>query len=260
MKKNIVCVIAVGITLFLTGCDSKNTTKTELIEKAIQIPIVTSDPLEELDLSLYKNDGYTLLGSYTWMENKTPAGITVLCKEGESDTGGRSKLYAIAFQYSPDNDTGKQWKIITETRFEEQNSWSEPIEDVVFLKLGKSNFGFATLSKSSTQGYYGEGISIYALVNSNFSKIGGFNTLSLEGNEEDERHLDDKRNLVDFYGVKLSEQTAEIFMEQNTSKSFYDIKVKNKIFQPRKINNPIPIKEWEETHVFKNGKYVSTKQ
>lgn len=255
--KKIPTYVLLVISFLLVACDtndkaiSKNDANVSKQEsKSIEIPLVTTNPLDELDLSLYTNDGYTILGSHTWMENKIPTGIVVLGKQGEECHVCRGKIYAIAFQYSPEEESGKKWKIKNETRFEELGSGGKPADGVIFLKLGINNFGFATFTKEYSQGYCGEFISIYALVNSNFSMVGHFDTLIVNGEENEEGYVG---------SMEHDETTAEIFMDLNMSKSFYNIKVKNKIFKPRKLTSTKPAKEWEEIYIFKNGEYVSTK-
>lgn len=194
--------------------------------------------MKELDLSMYKKDGYYILGSYIWMDEKVPHGIVVLGKDGEDRHYGGGTMYAISFQYEPDITQNKDWKIKTETRFEDTGFFGKPADSIIFLKLGTNNFGFAVLNTDVSQGYFSKELDIYALINGNYKWVGECELAT------------DNSGAVEKYSPEYASSESKIFIIENKDKQFYDIKIKT---TSTKGNLSLP--EQVKTLVFKNGQY-----
>ena len=236
-------LLIMWLLLVFAGCDSsdkaivqKETNESQQKILNIEIPVILSDPLKELDLSMYKKDGYYMLGSHVWMDEKVPHGIILLAKDGEYFHTSTGFLYAIEFAYEP--DLNNQWKIKTETRITELGNYGKAAESVIFLKLGIKQFAFALIKDDMNFGIGKMRFSLFGRINGKYECI-------MEQLTDFENGSAVEKNSPEYFS-----ESSEIFIIENRDKEFFDLRVKTKLQKGNKI-----LPEEVKILTFKNGKY-----
>ena len=237
-------LLIMWLLLVFAGCDSsdksivqKETNESQQKILNIEIPVILSDPLKELDLAMYKKDGYYIAGSHVWLDEKVPHGIILLAKDREEFHTSTGLLYAIEFAYEP--DLNNQWKIKTETRITGFGSYGKVAERVIFLKLGIKQFAFALIQDDLYTGGIDE------IRFSLFGRINGKYECIME-------QLTDSSNVgaVEENSPEYFSESSEIFIIENKDKEFFDLRVKTKLQKGNKI-----LPEEVKILTFKNGNY-----